>query len=170
MHQHTEGVSSRSVKVLVWLESSLRSQVRGQILGGDNIPTLTATFSSVMHVSTGPDATTAPSIEQFAVVSGRGRGRGLGRDFVGRGSFGGGCGLMVVDRLLVIRGSGNICNDHISEKCWEKFGHSEWAQLVDTDTHPSGDITYAPAPSVTHSGTSGSPTVVLSREEYDRLC
>ena len=42
---------------------------------GDNIPTLTATFSSVMHVSIGPDATTAPSIEQFAVVSGRGRGR-----------------------------------------------------------------------------------------------
>ena len=35
------------------LSPTLRSQVRGQILGGDNIPTLTATFSRVMQVSTG---------------------------------------------------------------------------------------------------------------------
>jgi len=60
-------------------------------------------------------------------------------------------------------------NNHISEKCWEKFDRPEWAQLVDTDTSPLGDITYVPTPSATHSGTSGSLTVVLSQEEYDRL-
>jgi len=35
------------------LALQLRSQVRGQILEGDSIPTLTATFSRVMRVSTG---------------------------------------------------------------------------------------------------------------------
>ena len=71
---------------------SLRSHVRDQILGGDNIPTLTATFSKVMHVSIRANVTTAPSIEQSAMASGRGTGRDRRRDFVGPGSFGGGCG------------------------------------------------------------------------------
>jgi len=53
-------------------------------------------------------------------------------------------------------------NNHISEKCWEKFGHPKWAQLVDTDTPPLV-ILHALVPSVTHSGTSESPTVVLSQ-------
>jgi len=61
-------------------------------------------------------------------------------------------------------------NNHISEKCWEKFGRPVWAQLVDTDTPPPGDITYVPAPSATHSSTSRSLTIILSQEEYDRLC
>jgi len=48
-----------------------------------------------MRVSTGADASSAPSIEQSAMVSGRGRGRGRDferrRGFVGgeRGSYGG---------------------------------------------------------------------------------
>ena len=48
------------------------------------------TFSRVMRVFTGVDVTTAPSIEQSAMASGRGRGRGRDRDcdFVGHGSFG----------------------------------------------------------------------------------
>jgi len=37
-----------------------------------------------MRVSTGPDVSSAPSIEQSAMVSGCGRGRGLGRYFGGR--------------------------------------------------------------------------------------
>ena len=41
-----------------------------------------------MHVSTGADVSTASSIEQSAMASGRDRGRGHGRDFVGGcGSF-----------------------------------------------------------------------------------
>jgi len=46
-----------------------------------------------MRVSTGAGVTTAPSIQQSAMTSGRGRGRGRGRwhDFVGgHGLFGGG--------------------------------------------------------------------------------
>ena len=67
--------------------------MRDQILGGDNIPTLTAAFSKVMHVSIRANVTTAPSIEQSAMASGRGTGRGRRRDFVeGPGSFRGGCG------------------------------------------------------------------------------
>jgi len=40
-------------KFLSDLTLTLRSQVRGQILGGNSIPTLTFTFSRVMRVSTG---------------------------------------------------------------------------------------------------------------------
>jgi len=85
--------------------------VRGQILRGDSIPFLTVTFSKVMHVSTGADMSPAPSIEQSAMIFERDRGRGRDRDrdleedvahleviVV----------LMVVDRLLVIRGSCNV--------------------------------------------------------------
>ena len=35
-------------------------------------------------------------------------------------------------------------NNHISEKCWEKFGHLKWAQLVDTDSPTPGGATHAP--------------------------
>ena len=60
-------------------------------------------------------------------------------------------------------------NNHISEKCWEKFGHSEWAQLADADTPASGDNAHIHAPPFLHSSSSGSPIVVLSQEEYDKL-
>jgi len=67
--------------------------VRGQILGGDSIPTLTVTFSRIIRISTGADVSSAPSIEPSTMVSGRGRGRDpdRGRDFEGRerGSIGG---------------------------------------------------------------------------------
>ena len=58
------------------------------MLGGDSIPTLTATFSRVMHVSTGADVSSASSIDQSVMYSGRGRGRSRGRDYGGHGLFG----------------------------------------------------------------------------------
>jgi len=73
------------LKFLSGLSPTLRSQVRGQILGGDSIPMLIATFSRVMRVPTGADIFSAPSIEQSTMISGRDRGRGRGRDFGGRG-------------------------------------------------------------------------------------
>jgi len=68
--------------------------VRGQILG-DSIPTLTATFSRVMGVSTGSDISSTPSIEQSVIISGLGKVRGRDRDFGGRGCgfVGGGRGV-----------------------------------------------------------------------------
>ena len=50
-------------KFLSVLSPSLRSQVRVQILGGDNILTLTATIFRVMRVSTGYGVSFAPTIE-----------------------------------------------------------------------------------------------------------
>ena len=81
-------------KFLSGLNPTLRSWVRGQILGGDSILTLTANFSRVMWVSTGADVSSALSIEQSAMVSRRSKGRGRDRDFGGRGrgSVGGGRG------------------------------------------------------------------------------
>ena len=66
--------------------------MRSQILGGDSILTLTATFSRVMRVSIGAHVSSVPSIEQSIMISGCGRGRGRGRDFEGRkrGFIGGG--------------------------------------------------------------------------------
>jgi len=61
------------------LESISSIPGAGSDLGGDNIPTLTATLSRIMRVSTGADVTTAPSIEQSAMTSGHGRGHGHGR-------------------------------------------------------------------------------------------
>ena len=68
--------------------------MRGQILEGESIFTLIATFSRVMQVFTGADVSPAPSIEQSVMISKRGRGRGRCRDFKGRGhgSIGGGRG------------------------------------------------------------------------------
>ena len=94
--------------------------MQGQILGGDSILTLTSTFSRVMRVSTGSDVSSAPSIEQSAIISGRGRGRGRdfggrGRGFVrGRGSYGG--------RQSASEKGPRQCRHcghgiHISEKC-----------------------------------------------------
>ena len=50
-------------KFLSDLSPTLRSRMRGQILRGDNILILTATFSRVMRVSTRDDVSFAPSIE-----------------------------------------------------------------------------------------------------------
>jgi len=93
-------------KFLSGLSSSLRSQVWGQILGGESIPILTAIFSRVMHVSTGTDVSPAPFVEQSAMVSerGKGRNRGRDRDFRGRGSFGGGRDPMVAGKVALIQG------------------------------------------------------------------
>ncbi|XP_020252608.1 uncharacterized protein LOC109829921 [Asparagus officinalis] len=111
-------------KFLSGLHPNLQSQVRGQILGGDSIPSLTATFSRVMQVSTGVSSDTSapspPSVDQSAMFSSRGRGRGRGRDSLGgRGSFSGRQG----DSDRGSRQCGHCGRtNHISEKCWEKFG------------------------------------------------
>ena len=72
-------------KFLSGLSPTLRSQVRGQNLGGDSILVLTASFSRVMQVSTRVDVSFALFIDQSAMVSGRGRGCGHNRDFGGPG-------------------------------------------------------------------------------------
>ena len=43
---------------------------------------------------------------------------------------------LVAGRVALIRRQCKHCgrNNHISTKCWEKFGHLEWTQLVDTDS------------------------------------
>jgi len=146
--------------------------VRGQRLR-DGILTLTATFSKVIHASTGADVSSASSIEQSIMYSGHGRGRDSGRDrdFGGHGSFG-------AERCFT--GSRQSAPDkkprhcthcgwsnHISEKCWEKFDRPEWAQLADSDILVPRDTSHVP--SSAHPGSSRSSTFILSQEEYDRL-
>ena len=118
-------------KFLSGLSSTLRSWVWGQILGGDSIPTLTATFSRVMRVSTGADIFFAPFIEQSAMVSRCGRNRGCGRNFGGRGrgSVGGGRSFYEGRQSASEKGPRQCrhCerSNHVSRKCWEKFGRPE---------------------------------------------
>jgi len=141
MHQHvlTDVATLRGyrqdlvvLKFLSGLSPSLRSQVRDQILGRDNIPTLTVTFFRVGCVSTGAAVTTAPSIEQSAMASTREKGRGRERDFMGgSGSFGGGRGFSGA-RVTVSDKRPRLCKrrertNHTSAKCWEKFSRPEWA-------------------------------------------
>ena len=128
---------------------------------------LTATFSRVMRVSTGSDVS-APSVEHSAMISGRERGRGC--DFGGRGRefVGGGCGSYGSRHSAFEKGSQQCrhcgCSDHISKKCWEKFGRPEWAQLSD-----SGSPALCGTPQSSSFVILGSTTVILSQEEYDRL-
>jgi len=56
-----------------------------------------------MRVSTGADISSAPSIEQSVMISGRGRGRGHCCDFGGRG-----LGLMEADRVPMRKDPGNV--------------------------------------------------------------
>ena len=153
---------------------TLRSQVRGQILGGDSIPTLTATFSRVMRVSTGADLSFASSIDLSVMYSGCGRDHDRGRecDFRGeRGLFGIGRNAPVGRLNVSNKGPRHYTycsrNNHISEKYWMKFGQSEWAQLADSDPHARCETPQTPT---THSGSSCSFTVILSQGKYDRLC
>jgi len=50
-------------KFVSGLSPAVGSQVQGQILGGDSIPTLIVTFLRVMPVYTGSEISSAPSIE-----------------------------------------------------------------------------------------------------------
>ena len=116
--------------------------MQSQILGGDSISTLTATLSIVMHVSTGADVSSASSIDQSAMYSGRGRGRGHGggATFRGGGSFGARDNVPGGQLNLSDKGPRHCThydqNNHIFEKCWTKFGRPEWAQLADYEHHP----------------------------------
>jgi len=114
-------------KFLSSLSPTLRSQVQGQILRGDSIPTLTATFSKVMRVSIEFAVSSAPSIEQFAMIFGR----DPDRDFGGRGrGFVGGGREFYEGRQNASEKGPRECrhcgrSNHISEKCWEKFGRPD---------------------------------------------
>jgi len=70
-----------------------------------------------MRVSTGADVSSTSSIEQSAMYSGRGRGRG--RDFGGH-SLTGGRRSALDKGLKHCKHYGR--SSHIAEKCWEKFG------------------------------------------------
>ena len=146
--------------------------MRGQILRGDSILTLTTNFSRVMRVSTDADVFPAPSVEHSVMISRRGRGRSRGHDFGGHGSFEGGRGSYGGRQSGRDKGPRQCkyCrrNNHISEKCWGKFGRPEWAQLVDIVSPTYSGATHVPS-SIPPGGSSGSSTVVLSQEKYDRL-
>ena len=55
-------------------------------------------------------------------------------------------------------------NNHISEKCWTKFGRPEWAQLADSEPYAPCDTPQTP---FTIHGSFGSSTIILSHEKYD---
>ena len=152
-------------KFLFGLSPTLTSQVRGKILGGDSILTLIATFSRVMHVSIRTNVSSASSMDQSTLYSGRGRGRDRGRerDFGGgRSSFGAGHNVSG-GRLNASDKGPRHCthcgrNNHISKKCWTKFGQPEWAQLADSKPHAPCDT-----PQTTSSTIPDSSTVKLSQ-------
>jgi len=91
-------------------------------------------------ISTEADISSAPSIEQSAMISGLDRSRARGRDFGGRerrfvggecDSYGGKQSSSEKELWQCRYGSRN---NHISEKCWEKFYRAEWTQLSESDS------------------------------------
>ena len=96
-----------------------------------------------MRVSTVANVSSTLIIEQSAMISGCGRGRGRDHDFRGgRGLFRGGRGSYGGIYRGFNKGPRQYkhCrrNNHISEKCWKKFGHLEWAQMADADSSIPG--------------------------------
>jgi len=79
------------LKILYGLDPSLVTQVCGQILGGDNMPSLSTAYSRILQVSIGfePTATSISHTEHSAMTAIRDRGRGQGcrRDSGGRRGF-----------------------------------------------------------------------------------
>jgi len=146
-----------STKVSIQLESYTTIPGAGHILGGDS--NLLKSYA----VSTGADVFSAPSIEQSVMVSGRDRGHGHHCDFggQGRGSIGGGRGSYEGRQSTSEKGPRHCrhygYSNHIFEKCWEKFGQPEWAQLSDSDPPATCDN-----PQISSSAISGSFMIVLS--------
>ncbi|XP_020255709.1 uncharacterized protein LOC109832716 [Asparagus officinalis] len=123
-----------------------------------------------MQVSTGVSSdTSAPSLsslDQSAMFSsrdrGRDRGHGRGRDSVGgRGSF----SRRHDNSDRGSRQCGHYGRtNHISEKCWEKFGRPQWAQVADAES------TRSPISTTTSSKPAATiPTVQISQSDYERL-
>ena len=102
--------------------------MRGQILRGDNIFTLTATFSRVMCAFIRADVFPTPSVEQSAMVSGHGRGVVIAIVILEEMAHLEDMDPMVAGIMALIRGPINVNIARgiiISQKCWEKFGHPE---------------------------------------------
>ncbi|KAG8373563.1 hypothetical protein BUALT_Bualt11G0037500 [Buddleja alternifolia] len=139
LHEYREGLAV--AKFMSALRPKISNQIRGQIFGGDVVPSLSSTFSRALRVSTAtPLPFSAPLTSDqsaMAVMGGR-RGRALdsGKEKCAH------CGR----------------TNHPSDKCWKKFGKPEWAQRKKTAT--------APAPALQ---TSELPTVQISQAEYDQL-
>ena len=88
------------------------------------------------------------------MVFGCDRGRGRGREFGGRGSLEVVVVLMVVDRMLLIKGPGDISiagGITTSLRSAEISSVALWAHLADADIPVSGDIAHIQAPSANHS-------------------
>ena len=105
------------------------------------------------------------------MYSGHGIGRGHDHDSGGGcGSFGSGRSFTGGRYSTPDKGPRHCkhCgqSNHISEKCWEKFGRPEWAQLADSNPPAPSDTPHVP--SSAHHDFSGSFIVILS-EEYARL-
>ena len=108
-------------RFLFALHSEIASQIRRQILGGDTILELDVAFSRVLRITIG-----APSsyTDQSAMVS-TSHGPGHVRGRSSRSGWG--------NR----RCEHCDCSNHVSKKCWAKFGRPEWTQQASVETSTS---------------------------------
>lgn len=88
----------------------------GHVLGVDNVPSLSSTFSWALRVSTGTSTLLSDQFTTVSSTKGRGHGRGRGR------TSRGGCGSRKCDYCRR--------SNHTSNKCWDKFGKPEWTRLL----------------------------------------
>jgi hypothetical protein len=149
-------------RFLIGLRPELANQLRGQILTTDTLPTLQQTFNKVLLVhSTMSRCHGTQSHEETALAvttqSTRGtshfHGSSRGQD-TSRGSS-------RQNRVPCIYCG---CQNHISEKCWAKFGRpptlpSPTAHLAATSSNPS-------TPAVTQASLDG---IRISQADYDEL-
>ncbi|PIN01521.1 hypothetical protein CDL12_25970 [Handroanthus impetiginosus] len=119
-------------KFLSGLNPSLRP-VRDSLLASDSVPALSNALSRVLRVATaGSSGPQSPlTTENSAMAGGRGR-----SSTESKGT-----------RYCTYCGRTN----HISEKCWVKFGKPDWANAVTESSQPESDV------------------VTLSRAEYEKL-
>ncbi|KAH6798462.1 hypothetical protein C2S51_034946 [Perilla frutescens var. frutescens] len=129
-------------KFLSGLDHSLRP-TRDSLLASDNVPTLSNALSRVLRVATGRTDDGSSPLPDTSAMFARGRGSFRGRSR-GRGR---GTHTTPGDRSCVYCGRSN----HVSEKCWAKFGKPDWANNTSADnSSASAASTTAGVFAVTH--------------------
>ncbi|KAK4386771.1 Retrovirus-related Pol polyprotein from transposon RE2 [Sesamum angolense] len=140
-------------KFLSGLDNNLKI-VRGHLLAGDSVPTLSNALSRVLRVATGSSDSSSSSgtTTESSAMGVRGRGHSSSQGHGGR------------DRASNTSTNSRYCThcgrtNHVVDKCWIKHGKPEWANTVTSSGEPAA---LEPSPNPSES-------VTLSREEYEQL-
>ncbi|PIN06910.1 hypothetical protein CDL12_20528 [Handroanthus impetiginosus] len=123
-------------KFLSGLHPNLRS-VRDSLLASDTVPSISNALSRVLRVASAGSSGALPlTTTENSAMAIRGCGRGSSRGRGGQGGRSHGSTDSKGPRACIYCGRTN----HISEKCWIKFGKPDWANAVTESSQPESNV------------------------------